>query len=112
MRSVQVRIILKSHNKLFVLLIIVLTASIIGGCTESPPVPLSIVTETATSTATAVPTETPSPTTILLPTATSTPTELELLNERTTMLFGDPASRVIDFLLEIQDCVETDNKEK
>ena len=89
-----------------------MTASLFGSCAELRPSPLPIMLETATNTATALPTETPNPTKTLLPTATNTPTELELLNERTMMLFGDPASTVIDFLLEIQDYVRTDNKEK
>ena len=105
------RIILKLHKKLFILLTIVLTASVVGGCAELRSAPLSTVTKTTTSTATVLPTKTPNPTKTLLPTATSTPTKLELLNERTMMLFGDPASTVIDFLLEIQDYVKTDNKE-
>lgn len=64
-----------------------------------------------TITATALPTETPGPGT-KFPTATRTPTDLELLDERTQFLFGDPANVVIDFFLEIQDYVRTGNKEK
>ena len=64
-----------------------------------------------TITATALPTKTPGPGT-KFPTATSTPTDLELLDERTRILFGDPANVVIDVFLEIQDYVRTDNKEK
>jgi hypothetical protein len=49
------------------------------------------------------------------PTATNTPTNQELLDaldKRTQFLFHIPAGEVIDFLLEIQDSVRTDNKEK
>ena len=49
------------------------------------------------------------------PTATNTPTDQELLDaleERTQVLFGRPASEVIDFLLEIQESLRTDDKEK
>ena len=49
------------------------------------------------------------------PTATNTPNNQELLDaldERTQILFGDPASVVIDFFLEIQEYVRTDNKGK
>jgi hypothetical protein len=48
-------------------------------------------------------------------TATNTPTNqelLEALDKRTRVLFDMPASEVIDFLLEIQDSLRTDNKEK
>lgn len=105
------RIILKLNKKLLVLLIIVFTTSIVGGCAELRSAPLSKLIEATTSTETVLPTKTPNPTNTLLPTATSTPTKLELLNERTMMLFGEPASTVIDFLLEIQDSVKTDDKE-
>jgi hypothetical protein len=57
------------------------------------------------------PTLTPGPS----PTATNTPTNqelLEALDERTQRLFGDPASVVIDFLLEIQDSIRANNKAK
>lgn len=64
-----------------------------------------------TITATALPSRTPGPGT-RFPTATNTPTDLELLDERTQILFGDPASVVIDFFLEIQDSIRTSNKEK
>jgi len=49
------------------------------------------------------------------PTATNTPTNQELLDaldKRTRVLFDMPASEVIDFLLEIQDSLRTDDKEK
>lgn len=49
------------------------------------------------------------------PTATNTPTDQELLDaldKRTRLLFDMPASEVIDFLLEIQDSLRTDDKEK
>ena len=49
------------------------------------------------------------------PTATNTPTNqelLEALDKRTRVLFDMPASDVIDFLLEIQDSLRTDDKEK
>lgn len=45
-------------------------------------------------------------------TATSNKTELELLNEKTMMFFNDPASKAINFLLEIQNCIRENNKEK
>lgn len=57
------------------------------------------------------PTLTPGPS----PTVTNTLTNQELLDaldERTQFLFDMPASQVIDFLLEIQDSLRTDNKEK
>ena len=65
----------------------------------------------ATPVITSTPTLTPGPS----PTATNTPTNQELLDaldERTRVLFGRPASEVIDFLLEIQDSLRTDDKEK
>jgi hypothetical protein len=65
--------------------------------------------------ATPVITQTPSLTPGPSPTATNTPTNQELLDaldQRTQFLFGRPASEVIDFLLEIQDSLRTDNKEK
>jgi hypothetical protein len=49
------------------------------------------------------------------PTATNTPTNQELLDaldKRTRVLFGMPASEVIDFLLEIQNSIRTNDKEK
>jgi len=49
------------------------------------------------------------------PTATNTPTNQELLDaldKRTRFLFDMPASEVIDFLLEIQDSLRTNDKEK
>lgn len=49
------------------------------------------------------------------PTATNTPTDQELLDaldKRTRILFGRPASDVIDFFLEIQHSLRTDDKEK
>ena len=66
-------------------------------CGAVTPVPATILTMTPTKTA------------VL---ATNTPTDLNFLDERTQFLFGEPASHVIDFFLEIQDCVRTDNKEK
>ena len=65
--------------------------------------------------ATPVITQTPSLTPGPSPTATNTPTNQELLDaldERTRFLFGRPASEVIAFLLEIQDSLRTDDKEK
>ena len=65
--------------------------------------------------ATPVITQTPSLTPGPSPTATNTLTNQELLdalNERTQFLFGRPASEVIAFLLEIQDSLRTDDKEK
>ena len=65
----------------------------------------------ATPVITQTPTLTPGPS----PTATNTPTNQELLDaldERTWLLFGRPASEVIAFLLEIQDSLRTDDKEK
>jgi hypothetical protein len=65
----------------------------------------------ATPVITSTPTLTPGPS----PTATNTPTNQELLDaldERTHFLFGRPASEVIAFLLEIQDSLRTDDKEK
>jgi len=65
----------------------------------------------ATPVITPTPTLTPGPS----PTATNTPTNQELLDaldKRTRVLFGDPASVVIDFFLEIQDCIRTGNKVK
>lgn len=49
------------------------------------------------------------------PTAANTPTYQELLDaldKRTQFLFDMPASEVIDFLLEIQDSLRTEDKEK
>jgi hypothetical protein len=65
----------------------------------------------ATPVISSTPSLTPGPS----PTATNTPTNQELLDaldERTQSLFHMPASEVIDFLLEIQDSLRTDNKEK
>ena len=65
--------------------------------------------------ATPVITQTPSLTPGPSPTATNTPTNQELLDaldERTQFLFGRPASEVIAFLLEIQDSLRADDKEK
>jgi hypothetical protein len=73
--------------------------------------PSSTPRPSPTCTATALPTKTAGPGT-KFPTLTSTPTDLELLDERTKSLFGDPASVVIDFFLEVQDDVRTNNKEQ
>ncbi len=65
----------------------------------------------ATPAITATATLTPGPS----PTATSTLTNQELLDaldKRTRVLFNMPATEVIDFLLEIQDSLRTDDKEK
>jgi hypothetical protein len=71
-------------------------------------------TQELTVTATSINTPLPTSTLTLtpLPSVTSTPTDFELLDERTHFLFGEPASNVINFFLEIQDYVRTDNKEK
>ena len=64
----------------------------------------------ATPVITSTPTLTPGPS----PTATNTLTNQELLDaldERTQFLFGRTASKVIDFLLEIQDSLRTADKE-
>lgn len=65
--------------------------------------------------ATPVITQTPSLTPGPSPTATNTPTNQELLaalDESTQSFFHMPASEVIDFLLEIQDSLRTDDKER
>jgi hypothetical protein len=98
--------------KIIVSLVLILTVSSMVGCNASVPIPTPTMTKTATNTATAIPTMTPSATVTPLPTATSTPDDLKLLDQRTQMLFGDPASTVIDFFLEIQDSVRNDDKEK
>jgi hypothetical protein len=98
----------KLTYKFCVSLIAILSARSIVGCAALASTPMP----TATRTATIIPTNTPTPTVKPLPTATGTPTDLELLDEKTKFLFNDPASTVIDFFLEIQDCVRTDNKEK
>ena len=82
----------------------------ITGCGAITPVPTA--TQTTAPTNTTAPTTTDTLTSKPLPTAASTPTDLELLDESTQFLFSEPASYVIDFFLEIQDCVRTDNKEK
>jgi hypothetical protein len=98
----------KLTDTLFVSLVFVLIGSGIVGCTTFVPTAMP----TATATDMAIPTRISTPTTAPLLTLRSTPTYLERLDKRTQILFGDPASTVIDFFFEIQDCVRTDNKEK
>lgn len=97
------------------LLVVILSTTSLVSCnalvsTPTPTIPL-------TNIATTIPTETSVPTVTLTPSpiATNTPTDQELLaalDERTRRLFHKPAGEVIDFLLEIQDSVRTNNKEK
>lgn len=80
------------------------------GCGAATPAPT--ITPTIASTKTSAPAATITFTPQLSFAATNTPTDLEALDERTRFLFDEPASHVIDFFLEIQDYVRTDNKEK
>jgi hypothetical protein len=100
----RMRMTSKPAPNFFTLLVIVLSMSSMVSCAAFGSAP----TPTTTPIPTATVTLTPKPS----PTATSTPTDLELLDERTRFLFREPASNVINFFLEIQDCVRTDNKEK
>jgi hypothetical protein len=101
-----------------ILLIVVISSSIVG-CTALAPAPTPTMPSTNTATATQTKTSIPMLTDTLIPepppTATNTPTNQELLddlNERTQGMFHEPAGAVIDFLLEIQESVRTDNEEK
>lgn len=96
-------------------LVIALFAISLVSCTGL--VPTHPPTVTPTSTTTATPTDTPSPTVTLTPSpvATNTPTIQERLNtldEVTQVMLHKPVGEVVDFFLEIQDSIRTDNKEK
>jgi hypothetical protein len=78
---------------------------------------MSTPTITPTFTSTTNPTETFIPTVTLTPSpiATNTPTDqelLEALDNRSRDLFHAPASEFIDFFLEIQESLKTDNRER
>lgn len=96
---------------MLVFLIFALTLSSIVSCSGIVATPIPATT-TPTNTLTILPSKTSTATVTPLPTATDTPTDLVLLDKRTKALFGDPASIVIDFFLEIQDCIRVDDKEK
>ena len=107
----------KPTPNVFALLVIGVITSSLVSCTAlaRPPAPAITPTNTATITPTTTPKTTATVTLTPSPIATNTPTDqelLEALDERTRIIFHKPASEVIDFLLEIQASVRTDNKEK
>ena len=93
---------LKTTPKLFMLLIIILSTSTLLSCATLVSTPTSAIT--LTSTATRFPTKT------AIPAATFT-----LIPKPSPMVFNTPRNwkpDEIDFLLEIQDSLRSDNKEK
>ena len=92
---------------LFLLNVFALVACITA---PSRPTPTETPFVTPTLLPSNTPTQTPFPTST--PTAIITPPALQTLDARTQILFGDPASTVLDFFHEIQMAIETDDKEK
>lgn len=99
--------------KKFILVVIFILAGCIPSKIIQQPSVAIENTSTSSSTGNLTATSIPKPNAVTVtPAPTATPTDLEILDERTLYLFGEPASNVINFFLEIQDCVKTDNKEK
>src|SRR6266545_1230479 len=98
-------------------LLSIFVSNVIGIASCAARVSTPTLTTTPIFTSTTKPTEAFVSTVTLtaLPVATNTPTEqelLEALEKRSLKLFHAPASEFIDFFLEIQESLKTDNKEK
>ena len=93
---------LKATSNLFMLLIIVMSTSAVASCTPLASTPISVIIPTYTTT------RTPTKTEISTATVTLTPMPSPIIVNTPK----DWKPEEIEFLLEIQDSVRTDNKEK